>query len=72
MRKAIAEARSATIEFNVEALESLLNQGYKFVQVKGLTIDRHYDYVEPHYLVLVPCKELPTGYLRTHSKRIII
>ena len=60
MRKAIAEARSATIEFNVEALESLLNQGYKFVQVKGLTIDRHYDYVEPHYLVLVPCKELPT------------
>jgi hypothetical protein len=60
MRKGIAEARSATIEFNKKALDQLQSKGYKFVQVKGLTVDKHYDYVEPHFLVLVPMKELPT------------
>ncbi len=60
MRKGIAEARSATIEFNRKALDQLQSKGYKFVQVKGLTVDKHYDYVEPHFLVLVPMKELPT------------
>lgn len=60
MRKGIAEARKATLEFNVKSLDKLQLDGYKFVQVKGLTMDKHYDYVEPHILVLVPMKELPT------------
>ena len=60
MRKGITDVKSGTIEFSVKALDSLQNEGYKFVQVKGLTIDKHYDYVEPHILVLVPFKELPT------------
>jgi hypothetical protein len=64
MRKGIAEARSATIEFNKKALDQLQSKGYKFVQVKGLTVDKHYDYVEPHFLVLVPMKELPTDPLK--------
>lgn len=64
MRKGIAEVRSATIEFSIKALNNLRSKGYKFVQVKGLTIDKHYDYVEPHYLVLVPMKELPTDPLK--------
>ena len=61
MRKGITDVKSGTIEFSVKALDSLQNEGYKFVQVKGLTIDRHYEYVEPHILVLVPFKELPTS-----------
>jgi hypothetical protein len=64
MRKGIAEARKATIEFSVKALDNLQSKGYKFVQVKGLTIDKHYDYVEPHFLILVPMKELPTDPLK--------
>jgi hypothetical protein len=60
MRKGIAEARTATVEFSVKSLDKLQLDGYKFVQVKGLTMDKHYDYVEPHVLVLVPMKELPT------------
>ena len=60
MRKGIAEAKAATIEFNVKALDCLQSKGYKFVQIKGLTMNKHYEYVEPHYLVLIPFKELPT------------
>ena len=64
MRKGITDVKSGTIEFNVKALDKLQNEGYRFVQVKGLTIDKHYDYVEPHVLVLVPFKELPTDPMR--------
>jgi hypothetical protein len=60
MRKGIAEARNATIEFTATALDNLQKKGFKFVQVKGLTMDKHYDYVDPYFLVLVPMKELPT------------
>ncbi len=64
MRKGIAEAKAGTIKFNVQALDCLQSKGYKFVQIKGLTMDKHYDYVEPHYLVLVPMKELPADPLK--------
>ncbi len=60
MRKGMTDVKSGTTEFNVNALDNLQNQGYKFVQIKGLTIDKHYDYVDPYILVLVPYKELPT------------
>jgi hypothetical protein len=61
MRKGEAEGQSATIQLTLQALLNLENSGYKFVQVKGLTMDKHYDYVEPHFIVLVPMKELPTS-----------
>lgn len=64
MRKGIAEARAASIEFTATALDLLQSKGYKFVQIKGLTMDKHYEYVEPHYLVLVPYRELPTDPLK--------
>ncbi len=60
MRKGMTDVKAGTNEFSVKALDNLQNEGYKFVQIKGLTIDKHYDYVEPHILVLVPFKELPT------------
>jgi hypothetical protein len=60
MRKGIAELGKSVIELSAKALDSLQEQGYKFVQIKGLTIDKHYEYVEPSILVLIPMKELPT------------
>jgi hypothetical protein len=60
MRKGIAEGRSGTIAFNQKSLDNLESKGYKYVLVKGFTADNHYEYVEPHFLVLVPLKELPT------------
>ena len=59
MRKGIAEGKAATDEFTLAALSALEKDGYKFVQVKGFTMDNHYDYVEPHSLVLFPMRELP-------------
>jgi hypothetical protein len=41
-----------------EALDSLQQKGYKYLQVKGYTLDHHLEYVEPHYLMLVPIKAL--------------
>jgi hypothetical protein len=41
-----------------EALNNLQEQGYKYLQVQGYTLDHHPEYVEPHYLMLVPIKSL--------------
>ena len=60
MLKRIIEGIAGTIPFNIKALDNLQKKGYKFVQIKGLTIDKHFDYVEPYYLLLVPLIELPT------------
>lgn len=59
MRKGITES-SSTTPLTLQMLRQIEKDGYKYVQVKGLTFDKHYDYVEPHFLVLVPMKELPT------------
>lgn len=40
------------------ALIILQEKGYKYLQVQGFTMDHHAEYVEPHYLMLVPVKEL--------------
>lgn len=60
MRKGITES-SGTSPLTLQLLRQIEDEGYKYVQVKGLTLDKHYDYVEPHFLVLVPMKELPTA-----------
>lgn len=59
MRKGIAEGYGA-VPFDMQTLEDLERKGYKYVQLKGLTMDKHYDYIEPHLMVLVPLKELPS------------
>lgn len=59
MRKAAADGISGNLEFSKKTLDKLMEEGYKYVQVRGLTIDKHYDYIEPSLLVLVPLKELP-------------
>jgi hypothetical protein len=44
-----------------EALNNLQQKGYKYLQVQGYTLDHHPEYVEPHYLMLVPIKALSTN-----------
>ena len=58
MRKGVSQSRGA-VEFDVNVLETLERQGYKYVQIKGLTSDKRYDYFAPRFLLLVPFKELP-------------
>ncbi len=41
-----------------EALNILQEKGYRYLQVQGYTLDHHPEYVEPHYLMLVPIKKL--------------
>lgn len=60
MRKGIAEGRSGHTRLNNKSLDKLESLGYKFVLVKGLTSDHHYEHVEPRCLLLVPVKELPS------------
>jgi hypothetical protein len=59
MRKGKSEALSGTMDYTQQTLDELERTGYKFFQIKGLTIDRHYDYTEPYYILLVPIKALP-------------
>ena len=42
-----------------QAITTLQEKGYKYLQVQGFTMDHHAEYVAPHYLMLVPMKELP-------------
>jgi hypothetical protein len=60
MRKGIADGSAATIPLSEKALQKIEDAGYKYVQVKGLTADKHYDYIDPNFLVLVPMRELPS------------
>ena len=59
MRKGLAQGRQTTIQFNATVLKKLETDGYRFVQIKGLTVDKHFDYIEPHFMILVPIKDLP-------------
>ena len=42
------------------SLQSLKKKGFRYVQVQGFSPDKHLDYMEPRYFVLVPLKNLPT------------
>jgi len=59
MKKTRNELMANTIAYTQENLDELDRKGYKFFQIRGLTIDRHFDYTEPYYILLVPIKKLP-------------
>ena len=58
MRKGIKQSRGAK-QLDEQILQTLARQGYKYVQIKGLTSDKRYDYLAPRFLLLIPLKELP-------------
>jgi hypothetical protein len=60
MRKSIRETGEARTLFTTTILQELKDRGYRFVLVKAVTLDNRYDYIEPHHLVLIPIKQLPT------------
>ncbi|HKP32967.1 MAG TPA: hypothetical protein VJT83_09575 [Chitinophagaceae bacterium] len=60
MRKNVAEGSRHTVPMTVSLLQSLEKKGFQFVQVKGFTSDKHFDYVDPRVFIMVPMKELPT------------
>ncbi len=59
MRKGLKEVLGGTVNYTQKTLDDLKRTGYQFFQIKGLTIDRHFDYTEPYYILLVPIKALP-------------
>jgi hypothetical protein len=59
MRKAIRDSKDAMVPLTVGLLEQLYGAGWRFVQVKGITVDLHYEHIEPHHFVLIPMKQLP-------------
>jgi hypothetical protein len=59
MRKAIRDSKDAVVPLTVELLDQLYRAGWRFVQVKGITADLHYEHIEPHHFVLIPMKHLP-------------
>lgn len=63
MRKAMKETEG-TRPLTTDALDQLQRQGYRYVQIKGMTLDRHYDYIEPQLMVLVPMRELSADPLK--------
>ena len=42
-----------------ESLQELKDLGFRFVLVKGYTLDRRADYIELNHFTLVPVRELP-------------
>lgn len=47
-------------KLSVNLLKELQSSGYQYVQVKGYTLEKQAEYVEPHYFMLVPIRELPS------------
>jgi hypothetical protein len=58
MRKGISQSHGA-VQLDAAVLHDIEKRGYKYVLVKGLTIDKRYDYLAPRFLLLIPLKELP-------------
>jgi hypothetical protein len=58
MRKGTTEGYGA-MPFDNNVLQDLKTSGYMYVQIKGLTADKHYDYIALHFAVLVSENELP-------------
>jgi len=59
MRKAIRDNGRILVPLSVEVLDRLYEKGWRFVQVKGITADLHYEHIEPHHFILIPIKQLP-------------
>ncbi len=59
MKKSLKESESGDLPFCAKTLDDLREKGYKYVQIKGFTIDKHHEYVDPSTLVLFPVRELP-------------
>jgi len=46
-------------ELTPEVLEELIKRGFKYMIVSSYSHDKRPDYMEPHYFILEPVKQLP-------------
>ena len=58
MKNEAKENHGQTVIFTLKVLKELKDKGYRYVRVNAFTHDKRLDYVEPHYFVLVPFKDL--------------
>ncbi|HSB92071.1 MAG TPA: hypothetical protein VLC28_03100 [Flavitalea sp.] len=58
MRNGFSES-PGVVRFNATMLKVLEREGYKYIQIKGLSTDKRGDYLSPQLLLLKPLKELP-------------
>ncbi|MDP4251611.1 MAG: hypothetical protein Q8918_16025 [Bacteroidota bacterium] len=59
MKNETKENFESTVRLTRKTLQHLIDKGFQYVQVRGFTLDKRPDYMEPHYLILLPMKELP-------------
>jgi hypothetical protein len=52
------EKIEASTPLTVQNLKDLKDRGFRYVLVKGFTMDRRLDYTELRYFMLVPIKDL--------------
>ncbi|MBD0279790.1 MAG: hypothetical protein ICV81_17765 [Flavisolibacter sp.] len=48
MRKGVTEVHG-TVHFDSKIMDDLESKGYKYLQIKRLTGDKHYDYMAPDF-----------------------
>jgi hypothetical protein len=58
MKNETKENFGPAVELTLQTLEDLKNKGFRYVRVNAFTQDKRMDYMEPHYFVLVPIKDL--------------
>lgn len=49
------------VKLTVQTLEDLKRKGFKYVLIKGYTLDRRLDYIQMNHFTLVPVRELPVA-----------
>jgi hypothetical protein len=59
MKNESRENFQSTTRLTSQGLENLKGRGFRYVQVKGFTMDKRLDYMELRYFMLVPIKDLP-------------
>lgn len=59
MRNENKENFGHSVTLTPEALKALKKRGFRYVRVNAFTKDRQLDYIDPHYIVLVPIHDLP-------------
>ncbi len=59
MKNETRENFEFTTRLTSQGLQSLKDKGFRYVQIKGFTMDKRLDYMELRYFMLVPIKDLP-------------
>lgn len=59
MKNEMKENFGPAVAFTLQTLEKLKTRGFQYVRVNAFTQDKRMDYMEPHYFMLIPVKELP-------------